>query len=202
MNSPSQIPNNPLPADFPYYQIVLDRSKGFSTIHGERLSEDPHAKVAAIQGGLPFDVNDRLVPDDGRVTAWSGIAADGKPVTYYPLYTPEMRAVAMRRAERLKKGRVQIEPEEEPKDADPQAGTNDVDLVNLSQWLKGQEDYTKKQVADAVAARYGKKVPENDAWKQGAYFLAYDESGPHLVHQSQMDGSLVQLCSSLVEAQR
>lgn len=191
-------PQGPLPADFPYHSIMLDRSKPFSTIHGERLADDPHCKVAAMQNGLPFDVNDRLVPDDGQTQRWNGIAADGKSVIYMPLYTSDMRMIAMRRLDRIKKGKVQVEPEEEVRDPSETVNTDD---INLSTWLTGQEDYKDHEIVAAVAQRFGRKLPGGIKGRQMAvFFLVYEEGGPGLVHQQNVDGSLVQLASPLVEA--
>ncbi|MGP0093114.1 MAG: hypothetical protein ACLPKB_24715 [Xanthobacteraceae bacterium] len=138
--------------------LRLDRSKYFSTVHGDRTPEDPHFRVAFLQDGLPFDCNGELVPDDGRTEPWEG-NGDGRRIWFTPLYDAPMRERLAKKKERLarrpaKPGAPQ-EPEQEADQADAvskaDAGADEVDLVA---WLKGQRNYDTYLLFAAARKRF------------------------------------------------
>ncbi len=170
-------------SELPYHMIQLDRSKPFSTIHGERLPDDPLFNVCYMQNGLPFDANDRLVPDDGRTAPWQSVDVDRKPCTHSPLYNPTTRSVVMRRLERLQRsmGNRQATPDL----AEIPDGT---DLVNLGLYLKGGAEYTDKQIIDAVYTNYQRRCSNGPG---AIHWLLYELSPPLIpagsAHPSRID---------------
>lgn len=139
--------------------LRIDKSKTFSTVHGDRTPEDPHYKVHFWQDGLPFDVNGMLVQDDGRVQEFSGADAESKPVRYKPLYDAKMRAKLEKKLLRLNKVARAPEPEEieadaEHEDASPELKAAMAESVNLESWLRGEVDYEPWMIFSAYKARY------------------------------------------------
>jgi len=142
--------------------IRLDRSKPFSTCHGERTPDDPHYrvhfwqayKVGSERVMLPFDSQDLLVPDDGRTEPYQ-IMIEGKPQVVEPLYTDAMR----RLVERLKSKKPT--KAEKPEIEVPVAAVEDEgDDVNLAAWLRGETSYTPQEVKKAAKARFKKNYVE------------------------------------------
>jgi hypothetical protein len=156
--------------------IRLDKTKPHGTVHGDRMPEDPHYKVAYWQGGLlngkrvqlPFDVHGELIPDDGRTVHFQGAGQDAKgnviPVHYQPLYTPIMREFLAAKLKRAAAIAVQTGPViEEDGDTDPLADDVTVapdDEVNFAQWLKGEANYAPRLLRDAARKRYGTQYRE------------------------------------------
>lgn len=168
--------------------IRLDKSKPHGTVHGERMPEDPHYKVAYWQGGrlngkavqLPFDVHGELVLDDGKATPFQGAGQDSKgnviPVTYQPLYTPLMREFLAAKTKRAAAVAVQAGPVIE-EDGEPDPLADDLasapdDEVNFASWLKGEANYAPRLLRDAARKRYGTQYP--DIYPQLVIDLVYD----------------------------
>jgi hypothetical protein len=136
--------------------LRLDRSKYFSTVHGDRTPEDPHFRVAFLQDGLPFDCNGELVPDDGRTEPWEGIA-EGQKIKFTPLYDVPMRERLAKKKERLAKRAAKPDTSEEPEQktanaaARADAAADDVDLVA---WLRGEASYETYLLFAAARKRF------------------------------------------------
>lgn len=126
--------------------IRLDRSKPYSEVRGDRLPNDPHYHVAAMQDGLPFTTDGILVADDGKTEPWTTII-DKETIVHFPLYTPDMRAKVLRKLERITRGLPAIE---EPT-AEEQEEEDD---VNLAMWLRGEVDYTDQELYAAAKKRF------------------------------------------------
>ncbi len=155
--------------------IRLDRSKPFSTCHGERTPDDPHYRVHFWQGGrfgkdnilLPFDSNGELIADDGKTEAYqgSGIDPQGKSaiVSYLPLYTEKMRAFLKAKKDRATASQVSNEPTIEEDEQDVAGQSAPEDDVNLESWLRGEVKYQPHQLRAAAKKRYHKtyaNIPE------------------------------------------
>lgn len=161
----------------PYHLINLDRSKAYSEVTGERHHDDPHYGVAYMQGMLPFNVNEMLIPpSDERREPWMGVDLENKPVKYHPLYTPKMREILTRKLDRIM--RSYTSPQYD--DVDPTERGPDTDLVNLTMWLKGTVEYGDRQIMDAVGTIYQKRMRD---MKDVVDFLVFDK---RIVHLSQV----------------
>lgn len=180
---PTSVPQVQAP---PYHLICLDRSKDFSTVHGDRHPSDPHYRSVTCQNGLYFDANDHLLPDDGRTEPFKGMNMEGKETLYFPLYNNDMRRLVARRLERLMRHGSSLMPEPE-RVADPDESLPDTDLVNLTMWLKGEVEYPDNLVCRAVRERHFKTVRST---KEAVDFLAYELKPPlihpRLIHQKRM----------------
>lgn len=143
-------------------RLRMDRSKDFSTIHGERAPSDPHARVHFYQDGLPFDSQGFYLAgflDDSN-------DPDGR-----------LRALVERRLRKL-------EGQALPADADADAlddqltksgakgGAGQGDDVNLEAWARGEAQYIFGEVRAAIKKRFGQVVKD----QRGAIeLLALDE---------------------------
>lgn len=138
--------------------IRMDPSKKYSTVHGDRTPDDPHYRVHFMQGGLPFDSNQLLVPDDGKTAAFAGIAPDGKPTMYPPLYDAKMRAALKVRTDRAVSGKAAPSKVEEVSEHDDDEVKRELsEGVNLVSWLRGEEDFEAHMIFAACAERYGRR---------------------------------------------
>ena len=145
----------------PKVALRLDKSKPYSTIHGERQPDDPHYLVHFQQDGLPFDVHGRLIEDDGKRQSFSGVDADGKTVQHKPLYDDKRAEKARRKLDRL--NRASTAPvEETDADDDPAAAAAEkaeaAESVNFESWLRGEVRYEHWQLVAAFEARFSRKT--------------------------------------------
>lgn len=133
-------------------EIKLDRSKRFSTVHGDRTPNDPHYAVHFWQAGLPFDVNGNLVPDDsGKELVTDDTFDDGRVIRYKHLWNDAMRTLRDRRTARI--GKLQADAEEAAELQEREDLTSD---VNLEAWAKGEVQYLSAVLFNAAKARFGK----------------------------------------------
>jgi hypothetical protein len=137
--------------------IILDRSKKFSTIHGERSPDDPHYQVHFWQDDLPFDSNGELVADDGKTAVWDTVDPDDskKTIRHHPLYSEKRRARLKAKQDRAAKAQVDHEPvvDEDSAEEEQAAASSDVNLVA---WLEGKARYKPYQLYAAAKVRYAK----------------------------------------------
>lgn len=141
--------------------LRLDRTRPFSTVHGDRVPEDPHYRVHFWQDDLPFDVNEVLVPDDEKRQPFSGPDPnrEGHTVQYRPLYTPQRALKAQQKLDRLRKGAKAMRPPEVVDETSPKAEQQAaVTELNFAAWLRGEVQYETWQVFAAFETRYHRKT--------------------------------------------
>jgi hypothetical protein len=168
--------------------LRLDRSKTFSENRGEMVPEDPLYLVRFWQGGtlidsgrkytvlLPFDANGNLVADDNRRDPFRGKDAEGKDVTYKPLWNELMRKYHAAKIKRMAQTMVPSGepslPDDEGADEDPLGSTSAADDVNLVAWLRGEVEYPAYVVRNATRTRTGQV---HDRIPDLVVALVYDE---------------------------
>lgn len=164
--------------------IRLDRSKKFSTVHGDRVPGDPHYMVHYWQNDLPFDAAGILVPDDGQ-TQTRTVDMDGKPVICHPLYNAERRAKVARIKERLAKARPVEDPIEVTADSTEEDRVEASQDVNLESWLRGELNYEPWQLYAAAKVRfskhYGKLRELVQDLVEDERIVPEDQVAPHLL---------------------
>lgn len=127
-------------------RLRMDKSRYYSSIHGERQPDDPHAKISFYQDGLPFDGEGLLLLD---------------------LVPDDKKDMVERRLKKLNAAR----PEPEPVRTAPVVGEDDDDAddekrqpeitpgdVNLEAWLRGEANYVWFSIPAAIRTRFGKNV--------------------------------------------
>lgn len=163
--------------------ITLDRSKKFSTVHGDRGIDDPLYRVVYFQDGLPFDGAGHLVPDDGIKTPKDAIW-EGQKIVYHPLYTEHMRVTMAKKLTRLARAHAALEPEPEEAEpeANPETDSNDVDLTA---YLRGQVNYPPFKLFKAWRDRYSRSHTTVRALVEDAVFderlITEEEVAPRLM---------------------
>lgn len=144
-------------ADSP--QLRLDRSRHYSTVHGERSPDDPIAGVHFFQDGLPFDAQEVFV--DGFLDDAND--KGGKA-----------RALVERRLRKLQGQATVADAEAEEIAGDPPLPgqkKEDGNDLNLVAWARGDAQYLFALVRDAIANRYSQKVKD----QRGAVECLLDE---------------------------
>lgn len=144
-------------------RLRMDKSKYYSSVHGERATDDAHAKVHFYQDGLPFDGEGLLlvdlVPEDKKTLVERRIAKlNGK--------TPVPQAA----------------PEPDPDDEDENENDDETnsqpepplsaDEVNIESWLRGEAKYPWFSLVAAIRARFNKQVNNTT---DAVTFLVEDE---------------------------
>lgn len=188
--------------------IQLDRTKPYGECHGERLPDDPHYSVHFWQGGkmrghhvlLPFDVNGKLIPDDGSEDKKGlGILSNGEtgPMTYKPLWTPLMReyrdAKLKRMAAIAQAGVPELVEDGEEKEADDLGGAPE-DEVNFAAYLRGEVRYAPHLLFAAAKKTYHKSYT---SIKELVTELVLDEK---VIPEAQLSEALVKYLPDKVAA--
>lgn len=142
-------------------RLRIDKSKAFSTVHGERTPGDPHANIHFYQDGLPYNAQGFYV--DGKLDDTSD--PEGK-----------LRALVERRLRKLEGQSLPADADAELKDqiaaANAPGGKGGGDDVNLEAWARGEAQYIFGEVRSAIKKRFGLNV--KDA-KAAVECLALDE---------------------------
>lgn len=119
----------------------MDKSRYYSTVHGERESGDPMATVHYYQDGLPYDASGFLV--------LAAVAADKRK---------EADALIHKSSKTQKAPKADGDHDPSPDQKVP------VNEVNLVSWLRGEAEYPWFMIPAAIRARYNKNVSnKNDA---------------------------------------
>src|SRR5262249_19979800 len=124
----------------PNPRLRLDKSRYFSTIHGQRVPDDPHQHSHFLQDGIHFDAEglhlDHLVDDE------------------------KTRALVDRRLKRQVKAAPKADDAGGSVDDDDvnDQGGGQSDEVNLEAWLRGTAKYPWFNVTKAVRDRYSSNI--------------------------------------------
>lgn len=158
--------------------LRLDRSRYFSSVHGERTPDDPMYHARNCQDHIYFDAKDIVVPDDGHREPWSKMI--GNELKHYgPLYSEAVAAQIIAKTERLRAAApapdgtfseaavktVSTNPKE------TEAAAEEVDLAN---WLRGREQH-QWHVLQAAASIRGVRIHSKKALVE---FLVSDGALP------------------------
>jgi len=143
--------------------ITLDKSKKFSTIHGERMPDDPQYKVHYCQDDLPFDSQGNLIPDDWgdnmKEVYIEGEDGSKRRVIYKPLYNKAMRDKVAKKLARLKKGQAKLDEKDEVQIMEEDESRDQAsEDVNLEAYLKGKMVYPAFMIFAAYQKRFHKKT--------------------------------------------
>lgn len=136
--------------------VRLDRSRDYSTIHGERRPDDPHHAVHFYQYGLPFDAHGELIADHPEIEA-----------------DPRKKLAMEKLMKRAAKVKIEKPEGDAPGELLDDDGEEDGDKpeLNLVMWARGEQKWPWQQVSDAIAARFGKRVTD----KKGAVEVLIEE---------------------------
>lgn len=141
--------------------VRLDRSRDFSTVHGERRPDDPHYSVYFYQYNLPFDAAGILIADHPDIKA-----------------DPRKQAAVeklMKRAAKVVKQAPGDAIDQLLRDGeggeDGDGEPDDTPELNLVMWARGEQKWKWQGVSDAITARFSKRVAD----KKGAIEALLEE---------------------------
>jgi hypothetical protein len=161
-------------------RVRMDRSRTFSTIHGDRPPGDPHHGVAYRQDGIPCDGEGYFLFDH------PDMKKPGKDGDHARKMAQKHIARALK-AEASKPKRVAPPPRDDSDEFDTDADgrpihsaeadddEEDDDLlppVNLSEWLRGGQEVVWTDVGQEIARAYKKRIA---SIKDAVAFLVNDE---------------------------
>lgn len=125
--------------------VLIDHTKDFSTVHGERGPDDPSYGICFIQNGLPFDAEERLIADHPSV-----------------IKNPKAKAIIEKmivRAEKLEAKRAAVAADDEDQiDADPDTEDDGDEAIDLKAWAMGAKQYRWQLVSDAIVLKLQRRV--------------------------------------------
>ena len=168
-------------AKAPAVKVYLDRSRDFSTIHGEITKSDPHFGVAAYQNGLPFNHQDELIVDSPEIVSDPKLQARADK-----LLARAQKAAEYSRQRKASKDEDLDEDEVDDEDEDGEAGPGP---VNLGAWARGQGEWPWQEISNFIARKYSKRVAD----KRAAIELCLEQ---HVVTQNQLSRSHRKLIES------
>lgn len=137
----------------PEVLVRMDKSRTFSTIHGDRLEGDVHQHVHFYQDGLPFDARGVLIPDHPDVA---------KSKKLQELVERKMKKAAQAKPVARKPAADEL-PGDDEDDADREEGEGDeedgdLEPINLTDWAKGLQRLEWQLVTNAIAQRFHVRV--------------------------------------------
>lgn len=126
----------------------MDRSRTFSTVHGERLPGDPHVGVAFYQGGLPFRPDGTLFENHPEITG-------------DPEKLAKVERLKAKAAKFVEKARAKPAPDDEDdEDDDGEEDAAEQEPINLSMWARGEQQLEWQVVTNAIAQRFHVRVKD------------------------------------------
>lgn len=170
---------NPQPVVKPVARPVvrLDKSRDFSTVHGERLPGDRHHNVHYYQDGLPFDSEGILLFDHPEITE-----DEAKQRKVMKLTERAQRLLEVARG-----NRDEDDDEDEDRDEDEDQD-DDRAPINLEAWARGEQKLEWQLVTNAIAQRFAVRVRD----KRGALELLIEERVVSIGQLSREHRKLVQ----------
>lgn len=128
-------------------QLRMDKSKYFSTVHGERTPDDRHAGVHFYQDGIPFDHDGLAMPE----------VIDGKDAKAQATYQRKLRRLATTAGQSAEEDVAEKPADDDDRD-EHDLDDRDVDDINLEAWARGDAQYPWFAVSAAIRKRYAKQV--------------------------------------------
>jgi hypothetical protein len=154
------VQNNGAPeaAALPPPRVRMDRSRAYSTIHGERGPGDKHAGVMFRQDGIPADASGYFIFDHPDMLE-PGPEGDKR------------RKAAAKKIERARVQAAKAPPPPPPSRADADSDDDEevatdadgeeeglLEPINLEEWLRGEQQVEWQEVTQEIARRYKKRV--------------------------------------------
>ena len=132
-------------------QVRMDKSREYSTVHGERPPDDPHAGIHFYQDGLPFDAHGILVADHPE------LQGDSKQATKLRELVERKMKKASKVAAVEEKSPNALADDDEPED-DQEPEVDETEPVNLEAWARGEQKVIWNEVSQAIARRFSRRV--------------------------------------------
>lgn len=127
--------------------VTLDKSRDFSTVHGERAPDDLHARVRFFQDGLPFDAEGVLMADHPDITGNEKLQR---------VVERKLRKAAAKAEKEAARARGDLDDDDDEEDRPDADGK--LPPVDIRAWVMGQRDYLWTEVSQAIALKYKVRV--------------------------------------------
>ena len=128
-------------------QVTLDKSRDYSTVHGERAPDDIHARVRFFQDGLPFDAEGVLMANHPDITGNEKLQK---------VVERKLRKAAAKAEKEAARARGEIDDDEDEEDRPGADGK--LPPVDIRLWIMGQREYLWTEVSQAIALKYKVRV--------------------------------------------
>lgn len=140
-------------------RVRMDKSRSFSTIHGDRPPGDPHHGVMFVQDGIPCDAEGYFLFDHPDMLKKGPEGDKRRKMAEKHI----KRAAAM--AARAKPKPAPRAADEDFDDQDPNAVDDDEDdddgllpPVSLAAWLRGEQQVVWNDVSQEIARTYKRRI--------------------------------------------
>jgi hypothetical protein len=139
-------------------RVRMDRSRSFSTVHGDRVPGDPHCGVMYVQDGIPCDAEGYFIFDHPDMLK-KGPEGDKRRKMAEKHIKRAMAAAAKVKARPPK---AVDEDDEDGETTDAETDDDDEDellpAVNLGEWLRGRQEVEWNDVSQEIARTYKKRI--------------------------------------------
>lgn len=132
-------------------QVRMDKSRTFSSVHGDRLEGDAHQFVHFFQDGLPFDASGTLIPDHPDVVKSPKLLA---------LVEKKMKKAAQAKpvAKKVAPDALDGDEDGEGLEGEEGEGEGEPEPINLADWAKGLQRLEWQLVTNAIGQRFHVRV--------------------------------------------
>ncbi len=139
-------------------RVRMDRSRSFSTVHGDRVPGDPHCGVMYYQDGIPCDAEGYFIFDHPDMQAKGPVGDKRRKMAEKHI----KRAMAAAAKVRVKPPKAVDEDDEDGEATDTEAEDDDEEdllpAVNLGEWLRGRQEVEWNDVSQEIARTYKKRI--------------------------------------------
>jgi len=146
-------------------KIRLDKGRSFSTVHGARPPGDLHVNVHYTQDGLYYDAGGVLILEHPDYYADSADAALmrrklEKKLKQHMVKASRQPAVALTRRGERNIDEVDDDNAEDTADGkmEDEEGEEEQEAINLSSWMRGEQQVEWQDVTQEIARRYKKRI--------------------------------------------
>lgn len=144
-------------------RVRMDRTRSFSTIHGDRGPSDPHYGMAYRQDGIPCDAEGYFMFDH------PDMRRPGRDGDHARKMAEKHIARALKQAAKAPPPKPAKAADDEDFDGDEAEGLDaeneDDDLlppVSLGAWLRGDQEATWNDVSQEIARTYKKRIAKTE----------------------------------------
>jgi hypothetical protein len=144
-------------------KVRMDRSRTFSTVHGERGVDDPHRGVVFIQDGIPCDASGFFIFDHPSMQE-KGPEGDRRRKMAEKHIKRAMAQAAKAKPKAERAAPADDDDDDEVDGMPKNEGENDDDddgllsPVSLGEWLRGGQEVVWNDVSQEIARIYKKRI--------------------------------------------
>jgi hypothetical protein len=141
-------------------KVRMDKSRSFSTVHGERGPDDKHQGVCFIQDGIPCDAQGYFIFDHPDMLAKGPDGDKRRKMADKHI----KRAIAQALKNPPKPVKADDDEDDLSLDADADEDEDEdeddglLPAINLGSWLRGEQEVEWNDVSQEIARTYKKRI--------------------------------------------